>query len=1090
MNIFLVELNGYNPATASEETLRFATRQLDDFEERIKRAGFVKRDMFSSGTTFGGSRPSFGDIELVNSALLDAEGDLDFLNEYAFDGRDIAVYWGPSDGDYPDSFTRLYKATMEAVLVAREKVTIRVLGNSARVDLPLRDEFYAGTGDVEGDNNLAGKPKPFAFGRTNSVSPVLVNATNRIYQVHNGAINDLVVYDRGKPLTEGTALEWSAAATGISQAWNTAHASNANGSISIEAFDTFFRYSTDKWATIQTGTFPEPFAGVNRVIAANGRFIVVGWPDGAAEPHPILYSDIGTDGLPDVATWYTTNLEMPSGSTGRDYAFWDVTYSPTLDTLVAVGVEDAAPNYVVAAYADGSSPDYWTVVTIPEEPSGSSTANVSTSRWACVEWIGGSYQEFMLTFRSVSVFPAESRHYRSADGITWNQETGTNASTNQHQLLYSDEDDLVLHLITAPASSFLTTLRTSSDGGFTWSNQFSEDNNGMISDIAYIPGTGYYVPYASGAVLFSPDGLSWTDTTAMPTQENGLAAFGGFLVSTDYRAYGPAQYETLADMFDADAVPGLGEYKSYPSGGLFRLGSSAGGQVVADVTVGATAADRTVAQAFVTVMDELGTTFTPKSLFTDGTKGVWFDPSDPSTVFQDAAATIPAGDGDPVGCILDKSGNDYHATQGTAAARPVLRKTGDVWALEFDGVDDFLTVASMSFTGTEDIFFAAGARRYSSSGAMYLWNMGLSGLNASYPGMSIGPQDFSNFIVRMYMADSSTAASRTAGQWGNLGERVVTVSRSDIYLDQVRQGWSSDINQSFAGQQTRNRIGCRDVGFARQAFWKGTIEQIVFLLRDATTQEREDVTQFIGRRGDFGLPTPGDPPFYDDVSVSVLDSIAPYECGFFLDTTEAIAANVLDQIANSVGAYWGDDRNGLFRIEQIGDPATETAVATVRDYDMTEPLERLRTQDRGRGIPFWRVALQYARRYTTLSSDFDASVSDAERLRLSTPFDVESYEDAGVRLVHLLSQELIVDTLLQDATDAITEATRQWDLRSVKRDRYQFAVKIDSATVEWDVGDVIRVEHPRFGLSSGKNFWIIGLQLNPRPQTITVTIWG
>lgn len=44
------------------------------------------------------------------------------------------------------------------------------------------------------------------------------------------------------------------------------------------------------------------------------------------------------------------------------------------------------------------------------------------------------------------------------------------------------------------------------------------------------------------------------------------------------------------------------------------------------------------------------------ALFADGKQGVWFDPSDKSTLFQDAAGTVPVTkDGDPVGLILDKS---------------------------------------------------------------------------------------------------------------------------------------------------------------------------------------------------------------------------------------------------------------------------------------------------------------------------------------------------------------------------------------------------------------------------------------------------
>lgn len=60
-------------------------------------------------------------------------------------------------------------------------------------------------------------------------------------------------------------------------------------------------------------------------------------------------------------------------------------------------------------------------------------------------------------------------------------------------------------------------------------------------------------------------------------------------------------------------------------------------------------------------------------LFAANEQGAWFDPSDFSTLFQDAAGTTPANTpGHPVGLILDKSGRGNHATQPTAARRPIL----------------------------------------------------------------------------------------------------------------------------------------------------------------------------------------------------------------------------------------------------------------------------------------------------------------------------------------------------------------------------------------------------------------------------------
>lgn len=53
--------------------------------------------------------------------------------------------------------------------------------------------------------------------------------------------------------------------------------------------------------------------------------------------------------------------------------------------------------------------------------------------------------------------------------------------------------------------------------------------------------------------------------------------------------------------------------------------------------------------------------------------GAWFDPEDFSTMFQDAAGTTPVTALEqPVGKMLDKSGNGYHATQSITASRPTL----------------------------------------------------------------------------------------------------------------------------------------------------------------------------------------------------------------------------------------------------------------------------------------------------------------------------------------------------------------------------------------------------------------------------------
>lgn len=61
--------------------------------------------------------------------------------------------------------------------------------------------------------------------------------------------------------------------------------------------------------------------------------------------------------------------------------------------------------------------------------------------------------------------------------------------------------------------------------------------------------------------------------------------------------------------------------------------------------------------------------FSPASLFANGEAGGWYDPSDMSTLFQDAAGTTPVtASGQPVGLMLDKSKGLVLGSELTPAA--------------------------------------------------------------------------------------------------------------------------------------------------------------------------------------------------------------------------------------------------------------------------------------------------------------------------------------------------------------------------------------------------------------------------------------
>ncbi len=107
-----------------------------------------------------------------------------------------------------------------------------------------------------------------------------------------------------------------------------------------------------------------------------------------------------------------------------------------------------------------------------------------------------------------------------------------------------------------------------------------------------------------------------------------------------------------------------------------------------------------------------------QKLFSNGEQGFFYDPNDLSTLYQNAAGTIPVtAVGQPVGLMLDKSGRNNHAYQSTSASRPILQRnaTTGAYYLAFDGSDDFLRTNAINFTATNKVSLVAGIRKLSDS---------------------------------------------------------------------------------------------------------------------------------------------------------------------------------------------------------------------------------------------------------------------------------------------------------------------------------------------------------------------------------------
>lgn len=204
---YLAILEPYDPVTAGTLSLHlgdagFVTGPSETpanqfFEPRLVSALNFERHLFQSGSLGGRSVPGFGTLELNN-----ADGGLDGWADYAFDGRRVRVWLGGEGFTFAEHGL-IFDGTAEQIEFDDTIVRVLLRDLQRLFEVPVQASTYAGTGGLEGGDALKGKPKPLTFGRVFHVEPVAVDPVNLIYQVHDGAIEDVVAcYDQGLALAK------------------------------------------------------------------------------------------------------------------------------------------------------------------------------------------------------------------------------------------------------------------------------------------------------------------------------------------------------------------------------------------------------------------------------------------------------------------------------------------------------------------------------------------------------------------------------------------------------------------------------------------------------------------------------------------------------------------------------------------------------------------------------------------------------------------------------------------------------------------------------------------------------------------------
>ena len=221
--------------------------------------------------------------------------------------------------------------------------------------------------------------------------------------------------------------------------------------------------------------------------------------------------------------------------------------------------------------------------------------------------------------------------------------------------------------------------------------------------------------------------------------------------------------------------------------------------------------------------------------------------------------------------------------------------------------------------------------------------------------------------------------------------------------------------------------------------------------------------------------------------VTALDALNSSEVGIWVDINER-SIDVMDAISNSIGAYFGFNSNGQFKMGRFTSPSG-TPVINI-DLNNLINIDYIRPDDAGKGIPTWRTSLTYQKNYTIQSTDLATSITDARRNVLNIQSLTVSAEDPAIKDQYVLATELTRETLLTNSASAQTEANRLLALYKVRRELYSVKIALDLNDQLPDLNNVINLILPRFGLTSGKIFTIIGIDANYATNRATLTLWG
>lgn len=233
---------------------------------------------------------------------------------------------------------------------------------------------------------------------------------------------------------------------------------------------------------------------------------------------------------------------------------------------------------------------------------------------------------------------------------------------------------------------------------------------------------------------------------------------------------------------------------------------------------------------------------TPADIFNGAVDGVWYDPSDITSLFQDNAGTTPVtADGDPVGLMLDLSGNGFHASQATAGNRPVYKTDGVTAWIECTAASSHFMTHNANAPETGQ-FLAVYAFESSASGVPFL-AFG-AGINTTYSGLSF--RNVAPNTIQLNGSDA-TANGTLVAVAATAAKQLVSATRTTLFRNGTSLALASNTLGSLNLSNANKRLFCYYT-FTNQAFLNGKFFGGVYVVGATTTQQRQIAQYYLAQK--------------------------------------------------------------------------------------------------------------------------------------------------------------------------------------------------------------------------------------------------